>query len=161
MFLQKHLNTSNRGLSLWKSHPILSLSYRMVGGTLKTFSITELIGATYLIQSGQWFANCLETDVALFVQSLCMRHHSAQKSRQIMQGRELKRKQYLWGWDVHKEWIEKAAANKWKHLYWTAFSQWLHICDWMLTVELNMKAHTGEVNQLVKGTDAPIPLSNT
>ena len=36
------------------------------------FSITELIGATYLIQNAQLFANCLRTDVALFVQSLCI-----------------------------------------------------------------------------------------
>lgn len=101
MFLRKHLNTLNRGLSVWRSHPNLFLSQRKGTGGGKTFSITELIGATYLIQNAQWFANCLETDVAFFVQSLCMRHRSAQKSRQIMRGRGVKRKQHLWGWNVY------------------------------------------------------------
>lgn len=92
--------------------------------TLKTFLITELIGATYLIQNAQWLANCLQTDVALLVLSLCMRHLSGQKK--VKANNSWERCEVEAGSMCGGEMcIEKASADEWKNLFFAAFVQWL------------------------------------
>lgn len=126
---------------MWKSHPNLSLSQRKRWGTLKTFSITKLIGATYLIQKAQWVGNCLKTDVALFVQSLCMRHRCGQKSSQIIRGREVKRKRHLWGCSVYwKSFCKQMKESVLCSICSMVVHQWVGACT-----HCKMKPHTGEV----------------
>lgn len=138
VFVRKHFNTSNRSLSVWKSHPNLSSSRERHEALWKLFQLQHWLLLPI------WFKMLNDSLIASRLMWLCLSDlyvwgTNLLKSHAELCERGMWRGSSICGGEMC---IEEAPANKLKNLFCAAFVQYSCRIDWVPAHTVNIKPHT-------------------